>query len=109
MVGMTFEQQELLYQVIEKAAQEHKPVIFPEGVYPILQTGRHSGGLTFTIPGLLWMDARRNIYEAWMVMEQRRRDGIEPELYVHGSKSLDGLSSGDTSMFRAENRYRSII
>ena len=110
MVGMTWEQQKLLYEMIEKAVQEKLPIVFPDNVYPVLQVGQSSTGPTFTIPGLFWIDEQRNIYEAWMQMEICRKGSwIVPGLYVKGFACPDGFSSGDTSMFCAENRYKSII
>lgn len=109
MLAMTFEQQAKLYEMIEKAVQEDAPIRFLEGVYPVLQVGSAPTGPTFTIPGLLWTDEERNIYQAWMQMETRRKDNYLPGLYVRGSKCPDGKSSGDVSMFTAENRYQTIL
>lgn len=95
-----------LYEAIEEAVRENKPVKIPKGI--MLKTGCAPTGTTFTIPGLYWMDEKRNIYEAWMQIEYRRSD-LFPGLYVMGSRTPDGLSSGITSMFREENRYNSIV
>lgn len=95
-----------LYKAIEEAVREKKPVKILDGI--ILKTGYAPTGTTFTIPGLYWMDEERNIYEAWMQIEYRQSD-IFPGLYVLGSRTPGGLSSGITSMFRKENRYKSII
>ena len=51
-----------LYEAIEEAVREKKPVKIPDGI--ILKTGYAPTGTTFTIPGLYWMDEERNIYEA---------------------------------------------
>jgi len=97
---------EELYIAIEKAVREEEQVKLPNGI--LLKTGCAPTGTTFTIPGLYWMDEERNIYEAWMQIEYRQSD-LLPGLYVCGSKTPDGLSSGNVKMFRKENRYKSII
>lgn len=97
---------EQLYEAIEEAVREKKQVSIPNGI--LLKTGYAPTGTTFTIPELYWMDEERNIYEAWMQIEYRHAD-MFPGLYVSGSRTPDGLSSGITSMFRKENRYKSII
>lgn len=109
MIGMTFEQLNKLYEMIENAVQEDAPIRFPEGVYPVLQVGSAPTGPTFTIPGLLWTDEERNIYQAWLQMEFRSKDLLSPGLYVRGSKCPDGKSSGIVSMFKPENRYKTIL
>lgn len=109
MVVMTFEQKNLLYDCIETAVKEKAAVELPENVYPVLQVGRSATGLTFTIPGLLWMDDRRNVYHAWMQIEYRSRAIQSPALYVAGSATPDGFNSGDVSMIKKEKRYRTII
>ena len=109
MRGLTFEELYKLYEMIEKAVKEDAPIQFPEGVFPVLQVGIVPTGPTFTIPGLLWMDEERNIYQAWLQMETRRKDNYMVGLYVRGSKCPDGKSSGDLSMIKPENRYKTII
>lgn len=96
---------ERLYEAIEEAVRENKPVKLPDGI--ILKTGYAPTGITFTIPGLYWMDEERNIYEAWIQIEYRQSD-MFPGLYVSGSRTPDGLSSGITSTFHKECRYKSI-
>ena len=107
MVGMTWEETEKLYDAVEAAVQNKKALVFPANVYPILRVGRAPTGTTFTIPGLLWMDDERNIYQAWMQIEVEFNS--LPGLYVVGTKNPDGLSSGDVSVIKKENRYRTII
>lgn len=97
---------ERLYEVIEEAVREKKQIRIPDGI--TLKTGYAPTGTTFTIPGLYWMDEERNIYEAWMQIEYRQSD-MFPGLYVSGSRTPDGLSSGITSMFNKENRYKTMI
>lgn len=109
MIAMTFEQQAKLYEMVETAVATKQAILFPPNIYPILQVGRSSTGPTFTIPGLLWMDDQRNIYEAWMQIEVHRKDLWSTGLYVKGSKCPDGKSSGDLSMIKPENRYKTII
>ena len=109
MVGMTWEELEKLYDAVETAVQEKKRLQFPENVFPVLQVGIAPTGPTFTIPGLLWMDDERNIYQAWMQIELHGKRADLPGLYVVGTKSPDGFSSGDISMIKKENRYRTII
>lgn len=91
-----------VYEAIEEAVREKKQVKIPEGI--LLKTGYAPTGTTFTISELYWVDEERNIYEAWMQIEYRKSDML-PGLYVSGSRTLDGLSSGITSVFRKENRY----
>lgn len=109
MRGLTFEELYKLYEMIEKAVKEDAPIQFPEGVFPVLQVGIAPTGPTFTIPGLLWTDEDRNIYQAWLQMETRRKDNFMAGLYVRGTKCPDGKSSGDLSMIKPENRYETII
>ena len=109
MVGMTWEETEKLYDAVETAVKEKKPLEFPAYVFPVLQVGVAPTGPTFTIPGLLWMDDERNIYQAWMQIEFRSKSADLPGLYVVGTKNPDGHSSGDVSMIKKENRYRTII
>lgn len=109
MRDLTFEELYKLYEMIEKAVEEDAPVRFPVGVHPVLQVGNAPTGPTFTIPGLFWMDEKRNIYQAWMQMETRRKDHYLPGLYVRGTNCPDGKSSGDLRMIKPENRYKTII
>ena len=109
MIAMTFEQQAKLYEMIETAVITKRAVIFPPDIYPVLQVGRSSNGPTFTIPGLMWMDEQRNVYEVWMQMEFHSKDPCSPGLYVKGSRCPDGKSSGNIWMFKAENRYQTVL
>ena len=107
MFGMTREELEKLYDAVETAVQKKKALVFPEKVFPILQVGAAPTGPTFTIPGLLWMDDERNIYQAWMQIELEYNS--LPGLYVVGTKTPDGISCGNVSVIKKENRYRTII
>lgn len=109
MVGMTWEQIEKLYDAVETAVKEKKPLEFPVNVFPVLQVGVAPTGPTFSIPELLWMDEQRNIYQAWMQIEFKPKRADMPALYVVGTKNPDGLSSGDVSVIKKENRYRTVI
>lgn len=99
---------EQLYEMIEQAVLENRPVVFPQDVYPLLQVCHAPTGPTFTIPELYWIDEDRNVYRAWMQIEYRRKD-MFAGLYVKGTCTLDGFSSGDTSMLRPECRYRTLL
>ena len=106
MIGMTFEQQAKLCEMIETAVATNKAIVFPSGLNPVLQVHNN----TFTIPGLFWMDEQRNMYIPFMKMEFRSKDDpYGPGLYVVGSKGPDGRSSGIVSMFTAENRYQTVL
>ena len=109
MVGMTWEETKKLYDAVEAAVQNKKSLEFPANVFPVLQVGVAPTGPTFSIPGLLWMDDERNIYQAWMQIEFNPKRADLPGLYVVGTKNPDGLSSGDASVIKKENRYRTII
>ena len=105
MKRMSFKEQRRLYDIIEKAVCENKPIVFPEDLHPLLQVDSTPTGPIFKIPDLLWRDKKRNLYRAWMEMRYRSKDISSSGLYVVGSVSLDGSSTDDTSMFRKENRY----
>lgn len=104
----SLETEKKLYEMIEKAAQENLPVDFPVDVNPLLQVGSAPTGATFAIPGLYWMDEKRNVYQPWLQME-KRPNLLVPALYIAGTCTLDGFSSGDTSMLLPECRYKTII
>lgn len=98
---------EELYEAIEKAAAQRSKVTFPkESIGKELRIGDDH---CFFVPGLYWMDELRNVYVARLEMNVTGKDLWSVGLYVAGSTALDGRSSGDTSMFRKENRYRSVI
>lgn len=105
MKRMSFKEQRRLFDIIEKAVFENKPIVFPEDLHPLLQVDFTPTGPIFKIPDLLWRDRKRNLYRAWMEMRCRSKDISSSGLYVVGSVSLDGSSTDDTSMFRKENRY----
>ena len=106
MIAMTFEQQAKLYEMVETAVAKKQAIVFSPSLNPVLQVY----GNTFTIPGLLWMDEQRNMYTPFLKMEFRSKDDpCVPGLYVMGSRCPDGRSSGNVSMFKAENRYKTII
>lgn len=103
---LTWAELDKLCEMIETAVKAKCPIIFPEGIYPVLQV---SAGPTFTIPRLAWIDESRNVYQAFMRIEFHSHREMLPGLYVVGTRTLDGRSSGDLSMIKKENRYRSII
>lgn len=102
------ETEKKLYEMIEKAAQENLPVVFPVDCHPMLQVGSAPTGTTFTIPGLYWIDEKRNVYQPWLQIE-KRSNCLVPEFYIAGTCTLDGFSSGDTSMLRPECRYKTLL
>ncbi len=99
------ERQSALYAVVEKAVATKSEIRFPEAIkgysIDVMQND-------FLLPELYWMDENRNVYQVWCRIETRSRLG-EPGLFVVGSVTLDGFSSGDLSMIIPENRYTSII
>lgn len=97
-----------LYDAIEVAVKDDAPVRFPVDVSFCLQVGTAPIGPTFTAPDLFWSDENGNVYQAWMQIEYRYGD-VLPGFYVKGTRTLDQLTSGKTSMIRPENRYRSKI
>ena len=97
---------ELLYEAVEAAVANKTSVAFPADAHPTLEVNNSPTGPAFVVPGLYWMDDCRNVYEVWLQIEQR---GVLSELYVSGTRTLDGMSSGDASMIRPECRYQTMI
>ncbi len=90
---------EQFYEAIESAVAEKRNVRFPDALIgQYLRVGDSSCGFTYTLPCLLWLDSKNNPCEAWMMIDR------QGNFYVAGMMTLDGFSSGDTSMFRKENR-----
>lgn len=97
-----------LYEMIEKAVAENKPILLPPDLAPNVKMMSASIGEVFTLTGIYWMDDKRNIYEPWFRAEYRASKG-SVGFYVKGSCTPDLFSSGDTSMFKPENRYYTIV
>lgn len=99
------ERQNALYAVVETAVATKCEIRFPETIkgysIDVMQND-------FVLPELYWMDENRNVYQVWCRIETRSRMG-EPGLFVVGSVTLDGFSSGDLSMVTLEKRYRTIV
>lgn len=90
---------EQLYEAIENAVAEKRHIIFPDALIgQYLRVGDSSCGFTYTLPCLLWHDAKQNACEAWLMIDRQGK------FYVAGMMTLEGFSSGDTSMFKKENR-----
>ena len=106
---MSFKEQRRLYEMIEKSVAEETPIVFPMGLHTVLQVDTTPLGPLFKIPCLLWRDKKRNLYRARMEMRYPSKDMRLCGLYVVGSVSLDGSTNDDTSMFRKENRYFTIL
>ena len=100
------EQLERAYEVIEYAAEHKTPVELPDDIR--LETVMRGPG-HFLIKGLYWIDDERNVYQAVLEPATRRTHDYLPGMYLWGTNNLDGMSSGDTSMIRKENRYKTII
>ncbi len=96
-----------LYEIIENAVKNKVSVNFQD-IQTTLQVGSTSTGATFTIPELYWQDEKGNVYQAWMQIYYQKKH-IVPGLYVVGSNTLDGFSSGDLSMIKSEFRYKTKI
>ena len=96
-----------LYEIIEKAVENKSPVYFQE-IQTTLHVGSGANGTSFTIPELYWQDEKGNVYQAWMQIGYQKKH-VFPGLYVVGSKTLDGFSSGDLSMIKPEFRYETKI
>ena len=92
------EARKLLYAAVEKSVATKSQLIFPEEVIGYSIT---VGSNYYLLPDLFWMDERRNVYQVWL----RAEDGLR----VVGSCTPDGMSSGDLSMIKQENRYKTII
>lgn len=96
-----------LYEDIERSAKEHTPLYnfgSETSVTPLFS----SSGQIFLINDLFWIDEHRNVYRAIIEPQFHKKD-IKCGMYVFGSMTLDGFSSGKTDMFRKENRYSSIL
>lgn len=92
--------QSLVYEAIETAAKTGKPVELPCGteLKTIMRWDRR-----FLVEDLLWLDERGVACQA--VLEPECRNGmILPGMYVVMCVTEDGLSSGNTTVFRKENR-----
>lgn len=109
MKGLSFKEQRRLYEMVEKAVAEKTPIVFPEGLHPLLLVDSTAAGPLFRIPTLLWRDKKRNLYRARMEIKYPSQDLCSFGLYVVGSVALDGSNSDDTSMFCKENRYFTVL
>ncbi|MBR2861587.1 MAG: hypothetical protein IKB86_07095 [Clostridia bacterium] len=99
------ERQNALYAAVEKAVATKSELTFPEAVkgYSVEVMQKD-----FLLPELYWMDEKRNVYQVWCRIETRSKLGL-PGLFVVGSVTLDGFSSGDLSMITPKTRYQTIV
>lgn len=96
-----------LYDIIEAAAMNDKPIVLPNGrPHPI--RALMAGPTKFVIEDVYWRGADGNVYQPVVEAQFRSKYGM-PAMYVAGSISLDWASSGETSMFRPEMRYRTFV
>lgn len=97
---MTREETEQVQTAIEDAVKEGRGVIFPcieSGLYLRVYHGQYS------LDGVYWSDGEE-LFSVFMEIRNRRREML-PGLYVIGTYTPDGFSSGDLTMIRKENRY----
>lgn len=112
----------LLYQMIEDSIRNGTGILFDENTDFLLADGliKSCGtmanyGIVFTIDNLLWTDSMHNIYKPIISMRfvEIKKTAFVPfydkRFVVVGSITPDGFSSGDISMFKSENRYKTIV
>ena len=97
----------LLYEAIEQAVIEDKPVWVDFAKAEPVKTTMISP-TKFVVEEVYWQDEEGNIYQP--VIEAQYRAPLRmAALYVIGNITLDWFSSGDTRMFRSERRYHTTI
>jgi len=101
-----YEQLNKMYEAVEYAAEHRAPVVLPDDIRLELEM-RGSGHLR--IKNLYWLDEQRNVYQAILEPAVHKSHDYLPGMYLWGTNNLDGMSSGDVSMIRKENRYKTII
>lgn len=93
---------DIFYETIEKSAQDNRP-IFCNGMQILMLSDGN-----FRVENYFWMDENRNIYRAILKPKLQKSTSVIG-MYVIGSQTLDGFSSGNTKMFTKNNRYSSVI
>lgn len=97
----------LLYEAIEQAASAGEPVWVDFTKAGPVRTTMISP-TKFVVEDVYWRDNDGNIYQP--VLEAQYRSNFRvAALYVVGNITLDWCSSGDTTMFQPEKRYRTAI
>lgn len=112
----------VLYQTIESAVEENTYISFGEEFNLLISEGflKSCGtipdyGIVFTIDNLLWTDKLHNVYKPIIAPDWKGKIKT-PSVSLHsksfivvGSLTPDGFSSCNVDMFKADNRYKTII
>ncbi|WP_296969645.1 hypothetical protein [uncultured Eubacterium sp.] len=112
----------VLYNAIETAVEESTYISFREEFNLLISEGflKSCGtmpdfGIVFTIDNLLWTDKFHNVYKSIIAPDWKGKiktpsvSLYSKSFIVVGSLTPDGFSSGNVDMFKADNRYKTII